>query len=223
MLRWPAIVFDLDGTLIDTIPLILESHRHAVRTVLGREALEDELRTGIGRPLMTQMRELDAERAEELHDAYRVWNHANTAAYLGGFEGLDDVLRQLHAAGARIAIATSKMRDAVDLAFALQPAPIAFDAVVTLEDTDRHKPDPEPILTAQQRLGAAPADGVYVGDTRADMRAARAACTGAVGVTWGVATADELAAEGPDAIVATPAELYAVLNSPPAARGASEP
>jgi pyrophosphatase PpaX len=212
VLRWPAIVFDLDGTLIDTIPLILASHRHAVRTVLGRDVRDDELRAGIGRPLLEQMHDFDPVRAQELHDTYRRWNHANTAEYLRPFDGIDEVLRRLRADGARLAVATSKMLDAVELAFAIQPPPVSFDAIVTLEDTERHKPDPDPILLALERMGATREDGVYVGDAPFDLRAARAAGVGAIAVTWGVASAGELSVEQPDAIAETPAELYAILT-----------
>jgi len=121
MLRWRAVVFDLDGTLIDTIPLIVASHRHAVQTVLGRDLPDEVLRSGIGRPLIEQMAVFDPDRAQDLYDSYRVWNHANTAALLGRFDGVDEVLRELDRAGAAVGVATSKSRDAVDLAFSIQP------------------------------------------------------------------------------------------------------
>ncbi len=212
-LRWRAVVFDLDGTLIDTIPLIVASHRHAVQTVLGRDLPDEVLRSGIGRPLIEQMAVFDADRAQELYDAYRVWNHANTAALLGRFDGVDDLLRDLAAAGAAIGVATSKSRDAVNLAFSIQPPAVAFGAVVTVEDTERHKPDPEPVLTAIARLGAMPADAAYVGDAPYDIAAAKAAGCGAVGVTWGVAAADVLHGAGADAVATTPAELAAILGA----------
>jgi pyrophosphatase PpaX len=212
-LRWRAVVFDLDGTLIDTIPLIVASHRHAVTTVLGRDFPDDVLRSGIGRPLIEQMAVFDADRAQDLYDTYRVWNHANTAALLGRFDGIDDVLRDLAAAGAAIGVATSKSRDAVNLAFSIQPPAVAFGAVVTVEDTERHKPDPEPVLTAIARLGALPADAAYVGDAPYDIAAAKAAGCGAVGVTWGVATADVLHDAGADEVATTPAELAVILGA----------
>jgi len=212
-LRWKAVVFDLDGTLIDTIPLIVASHRHAVQTVLGRDFSDEVLRSGIGRPLIEQMMVFDADRAQDLFDTYRTWNHANTAALLGRFDGVDEVLRELVTAGAAIGVATSKSRDAVNLAFSIQPPAVEFGAVVTVEDTERHKPDPEPVLTAIARLGALPADAVYVGDAPYDIAAARAAGCGAVGVTWGVASADVLRDAGADEVATTPLELAAILGA----------
>jgi pyrophosphatase PpaX len=208
---WPTVVFDLDGTLIDTIPLILESHRHATRTVLGRELPDDLLLSGIGRPLLAQMQVFDPERYQELFDAYRTWNHANTERLLRRFDGIDDVLLRLERAGLRLGIVTSKSRDAVDLAFRIIPAAVTFEAVVTIEDTSRHKPEPEPILLALERLGGDPDDAVYVGDAPYDVQAARAAGCAAVAVTWGAAPVDRLERERPDRIVHSPAALGDLL------------
>ncbi len=210
-MRWPAIVFDLDGTLIDTIPLIVASHRHALLTVLGRDLDDDALKAGIGRPLMEQMVVFDPARAQDLYDTYRSFNHANTAALLGRFAGMDELLLRLAAAGAAIGVATSKARDAVDLAFSIQPPPITFGAIVTIEDTTRHKPHPEPILAAVARLGADPTEAVYVGDAHFDIEAGKAAGCAAVGVTWGAASAEVLYAAGADAVATSPAELQRIL------------
>ena len=70
-MSYSTVIFDLDGTLIDSVPLIIASHRHALSTVLGRELPEDALRDGIGRPLIEQMSVFDEERAQELFDVYR--------------------------------------------------------------------------------------------------------------------------------------------------------
>jgi pyrophosphatase PpaX len=211
MARYDAIVFDLDGTLIDTIPLIVASHRHALRTVLRREETDEVLKAGIGKPLLEQMQVFDPDHARELFDAYRVWNHANTAALLGRFEGVDAMLLELAAASIDLGIATSKSRDAVDLALRIQPLPVAFGATVTVDDTERHKPYPEPVLLAIDLLGASPERAVYVGDAPYDLEAAHAAGCDAVAVTWGVASRETLLAAEPHAIADTPAELLAIL------------
>jgi pyrophosphatase PpaX len=207
-----SVVFDLDGTLIDTIPLIVASHRHAVRTVLGRDIDDAVLRAGIGIPLPEQMRRFDPDRADELYLEYRRFNHAHTAEYLSWFDGIGDLLRRLAADGVRLAVATSKSRDAVELAFGLLPPAVSFDACVVLEDTDAHKPNPAPVLLAIERVGGNVADAAYVGDAVPDLEAARAAGCAAIGVTWGVASRADLA--GADAIAATVDELYAILRAP---------
>ena len=114
---YDPVLFDLDGTVIDSVALIRESHRHAVRTVLGEELSDERLVANVGRPLIEQMRTFSEAQAEELYRVYRVWNHANTAALLRAYDGMEELLVELRAAGRKLGIITSKTRDAVDLAW----------------------------------------------------------------------------------------------------------
>lgn len=211
-LRWPVILFDLDGTVLDTVELIRASHEHALREVLGKTLSDEELMAGIGTPLREQMEKFDPERADELYDTYRVWNHANTARLAARYEGVDEVLVALEGEGARLGIVTSKSRDAVDLVLEALPAPIVWDVVVTYDDSPLHKPHPAPLLTALERLDARPEDAVYIGDSPFDLQAATAAGCAAIGVTWGVFRRDVLAAEQPLAILDRPHQLLEVLT-----------
>ncbi len=210
-LRWPVVLFDLDGTVLDTVELIRASHAHALREVLGRELPDEELMAGVGTPLREQMERFDAERAQELYDAYRAWNHANTARLARRYDGVDDVLLALEGAGARLGLVTSKSRDAVDLVLEALPSPIAWDVVVTYDDAPLHKPHPAPLHAALERLDADAASAVYIGDSPFDLQAARAAGCGAIAVTWGAFRRGVLGAERPDAIVDDPRDLLGVL------------
>lgn len=210
-LRWPVILFDLDGTVLDTVELIRASHEHALREVLGKTLSDEELMAGIGTPLREQMEKFDPERADELYDTYRVWNHANTARLAARYDGVDEVLVELENEGARLGIVTSKSRDAVDLVLEALPAPIVWDVVVTYDDSPLHKPHPAPLLTALERLDAKPEDAVYIGDSPFDLQSAAAAGCAAIGVTWGVFRRDVLAAEQPLAVVDRPHQLLEVL------------
>lgn len=205
------ILFDLDGTVIDSVTLIRESHRHAVRTVLGEDLPDATLVALVGRPLIDQMRAFSEPRAEELLRVYREWNHAHTAELLRPYEGIDELLTEARAAGRRLGIVTSKSGPTVQLAFDVLPLRHHFDVVIAAEDTQRHKPDPEPIATALSRLGAGANGGCYVGDAPFDIQAARAAGVAAVGVTWGFFDRAAVAAESPDVIVDSPPALHEVL------------
>lgn len=202
-------LFDFDGTLVDSVALIRESMRHAARTVLGAERPDEELMVGVGRPLVDQMRALDAGRADELVAVYREHNLAHHADLLRPYPGVDAMLAGLRGRGFAIAIVTSKMRDAVELG--LRHVPLgAFDAIVTCEDTDRHKPHPAPVDRALSLLGAEPADAVYVGDAPYDVRAGRGAGVATAAAMWGTAFAPEaLRAERPDRELMTPQEALA--------------
>jgi pyrophosphatase PpaX len=208
-----TVLFDLDGTLIDSGPIILASMRHASLTVLGREPDEELVRAAIGGPgLVAQMRDLDPRRVDELVDAYRAHNEP-LHAELEAFEDVLELLPRLRAEGRSLGIVTAKRVRTVELALDRFPAlRDVMDVIVGAEDTERHKPDPDPLLEALRRLGAAPATAAYVGDSPFDVRAAKAAGVLAVAVGWGGIHPDErLLHAGPDALVHTAEELHAVL------------
>jgi pyrophosphatase PpaX len=211
--RYPVVLFDLDGTLIDSGPIILASMRHASLTVLGREPDEERVRAAIGGPgLIAQMRDLDPDRVDELVDAYRAHNEP-LHDELEAFEGILDLLSRLRAEGRQLGIVTAKRLRTVGLALDRFPTlRSATQVVVGAEDTERHKPDPDPLLEALRRLDARASDAVYVGDSPFDIQAAKAAGVLAVAVGWGGIHPDaRLLAEGPDALVHTAEELYALL------------
>jgi pyrophosphatase PpaX len=212
-MRYGTVLFDLDGTLIDSGAIIVASMKHAATTVLGRDIPEAELAAAIGGPgLIAQMRALDASRVDELVEVYS----AHNATLHDGLEacvGVEDVLETLHGEGRRLGIVTAKRRATVRLAFEVLPQlERYFDVVVGSDDTERHKPDPEPILLALERLRATPEDAVYVGDSPFDLRAAKAAGVAAIGVTWGgIHSRERLQEEEPDALVDDAEELLGVL------------
>ncbi len=192
--RWPVVLFDLDGTLVDSIGLIVASYQHAFTTVLGRSEDEARIRSGIGRPLLEVFRETDAQRAGELVESYVGWNMANTARLIRRYDGVDQLLGRLASVGARVAVVTSKRRDAAELTLDLTGLASSIDLLLTLDDTTAHKPNPEPLLLALDRLGALAADACYVGDAVVDLLTANAAGMTGIGVTWGACDRRELRA-----------------------------
>jgi pyrophosphatase PpaX len=208
----PVVLFDLDGTVIDSGAIILASMRHAAREVLGVEPPEDELMAAVGGPgLEAQMRALAPDRVEELVVSYRAHNEP-LHDELVCCEGVDDVLVRLKDEGRRLGIVSAKRRATIELAFAKIPLAHLFDVVVGGDETTRHKPQPEPLLLAAERLGVDPADCAYVGDSPFDIRAAKAANMHAVAVSWGgIHPRERLEREEPDAIVDTAEELLNVL------------
>ena len=211
-MSYRTVVFDLDGTLLDTIELIVASHRHALRTVLDRDESDEVLRAGIGVPLLEQMRAFDADRSEELFDTYRAFNHERHDDYVREYEGVLDVVAELRDAGVAIGIATSKMMDAVELAYASCPRLRELvEATVALESTATHKPGPEPVLHALELLGRPREGACYVGDAPTDLASAHAAGVDAIAVTWGAFPRGPLELARPHAIAETPAELRAIL------------
>src|SRR5436853_5817470 len=210
--RFPVVLFDLDGTVVDSGAIILASMRHATREVLGRDFEDAELLQAVGGPgLEAQMAVFAPDRVDELVRVYRAHNeplHDDLEACLG----MEDVLIRLHEGGRRLGVVTAKRRSTVELAFARVPVAHLFETVVGGDETEKHKPDPEPLLLAAARMGAKPVVCAYVGDSPFDIRAAKSAGMHAVAVTWGgIHTRERLVPEGPDAIVDSADELFGVL------------
>jgi pyrophosphatase PpaX len=210
--RFPVVLFDLDGTVVDSGAIILASMRHAVREVLGVEPPDEELMAAVGGPgLEAQMRAFAPDRVDELVTVYRAHNYP-LHERLACCDGMDDVLVRLKAEGHRIGIVTAKRRETVELAFAAVPIAHLFETVVGGDETKRQKPNPEPLLLAAERMNAYPDDCAYVGDSPFDVRAAKAAGMHAVAVTWGgIHSRAKLEDEAPDAIVDSAQDLHDVL------------
>jgi pyrophosphatase PpaX len=210
--RYSTVLFDLDGTLIDSGAMILASFRHATRTVLAREIPDEELVAAVGgTTIHDQMRTFDAGHVDELVEAYRAHN-TPLHAELEAFDGVEDLLAVLAGEGRKLGIVTSKRRKTVHLAFDVLDIGRYFDAVVTVDETVRHKPHPEPVLVALERLDSTPAEAAFVGDSPFDVAAGNAAGAFSVGVTWGKLHSEERLREaGAAVIVHSPRELLDVL------------
>jgi pyrophosphatase PpaX len=209
---YPVVLFDLDGTLVDSGAIILASFKHATQTVLQREFPDEHILAAVGGSnLDEQMRRLDPDRVDELVTVYRAHNEPLQAELLA-CAGVPDVLDELRAEGRRLGVVTAKRQQTIALAFEAVPALGAFDVVVGSDDTERHKPDPEPILHALELLGARAEDAAYVGDSPFDIRAGKAAGVFTVAVAWGnIHPRERVEAEAPDAFVDTAEELLGCL------------
>lgn len=210
-LRWPTVVFDLDGTLADTVDLIVASYQQAFRTVMGHEEDPELIKSWIGRTLMDAFTSYAPEHARELYDAYLPWNAENTERLIRGYDGVRDVLAELTAAGARLGVATSKRRVSARQAMDVLGLTEYLPVLVTMEDTAVHKPDPAPVLLAIERLGGTPGEAVYVGDAVVDVLAGQGAGCATVAVTWGAGHLEALVVAGPDAVAHDAAQLRKIL------------
>ena len=212
-MRYDPVLFDLDGTVVDSGAIILASLRHATQTVLGQTIPDERLLATVGGSgLASQMRDFDPERVDELVRVYTEHNrplHADLAAC----DGMLDLLAELSAGGGRLGIVTAKRRATVQLAFDTVPIEHLFDVVVAGDETERQKPHPEPLLRAVAQLDARASTAAYVGDSPFDIQAAKAGGLAAIAVTWGrIHDRRRLEQEEPDHIVDTAEELRAVLG-----------
>jgi pyrophosphatase PpaX len=211
-MRYPTVLFDFDGTLVDSGAIILSSFKHAARTVLARDVEEEQIAALVGGSnLYDQMRALDPEHVDELVHAYREHNRP-LHDELEAFEGVESLVETLSDQGRKLGIVTAKGRPTVDLAFAVIDIERFFGVVVTADMTKRHKPDPEPVVTALELLGSDPSDTAFVGDSPFDIESGKAAGVFAIGVSWGkIHPPERLLEAGADLIVDSPEELLAAL------------
>lgn len=207
-----GVLFDLDGTLIDTLDLIRASMRHATATVLG-EALTDEvLMHNVGVPLAVQMREFSSSRADELLSAYRAHNDQVHDELVREYFGVEEALERLRAEGLRLGVVTSKMHAVAERGLERFALNRYFEFVIGSDDVPIHKPDPYPLILAAERFGVAPGRCAYVGDSPHDMTAARAAGMIAVAALWGVSGRERLVEAGAHYEGHSMADVVAILT-----------
>lgn len=192
-----AILFDLDGTLVDTVPFILEAVRHTFDGY-GRCPTDAEWIAGIGTPLRTQLGEL-AHRPEDvdvLFQRYREYWLAHHDERTRAFPGALDVVRGLAAAGHPIGVVTAKIETGAHRTLRHTGLLPYVQAIIGADSCANAKPHPEPVLLALSRLGAEPSAALLLGDSPHDVAAARAAGAIAVGALWGACGREALAKAG---------------------------
>jgi pyrophosphatase PpaX len=207
-----VVLFDLDGTLIDTLDLIRESMRYATATVLGAPLPDEVLMHNVGVPLAVQMAEFSEEHAEELLRVYREHNERVHDVMVREYEGVEAALEALVEAGFTLGVVTSKIRAGAFRGLDRFSLGRFFDVVVACDDVTTHKPEPEPLLHAAGLLGVSAEACAYVGDSPHDVAAALAAGMFAVGASWGVAGQDRLERAGAQAVAHSMAEVVAVVT-----------
>jgi len=210
---YDPVVFDLDGTVVDTVELIRRSFRYATRTVLKQELPDAEIMAFVGQPLMAQMQQISAEHAQELYDVYRDYNHRLHDELIRGYNGMAEALAGLREAGKRLGLVTSKGADTTAMAFRVVPLRQYFDGVVTADDTVEHKPRPAPILVCLERLGSNANGAIYIGDSPHDVAAGKAAGVATAGVTWGLFSAADVRAAQPDIVLTSPAQIVPLCTA----------
>lgn len=219
MLRYDTILYDLDGTLIDSVRLILDSYHHTL-LVHGFPARTDAhwLR-GLGIPLRQQFAEWSEDEGllQEMIVTYREYNLAHHDDVVEPYPDIVAVVEALKTAGCRTALVTSKNRTGARRGLDRVGLEAAFDVLVCADDVERPKPHPEPVEQALDHLDAHAHRTIFVGDSVHDMASGRAAGVDTGAVLWGPFGRDDLASSAPDHWLEQPEDLLQLVlgNGPP--------
>ena len=210
----PTVLFDLDGTLVDSIELIVTAALNAFARRPGPSPSEAEIRNTIGRPLPTTFGPwlVNDDDLPYLISKYREYQLEHHDRLTNCYDGIVDAVAGLDAAGCRMGIVTSKVGFMAQRALDHVGLAKYMRCLIASDSTTRHKPEPDPVLLALEQLGSGAADAIYVGDSPYDMQAARAAGVHALGVAWGAFSAHTLQQAGAVSILQRPVELLPYIR-----------
>jgi pyrophosphatase PpaX len=211
-MRFSTVLFDLDGTLVNTNELIIASYDHTFQTCLGLTVPRERITTHIGETLLKTMGSYSADRAQELCDCYRAFNLVHHDRLIQRYEGVKEAIHELHAAGVNLAVVTSKQTELALRGLRVAELDPYFDVLVGVDQVDKPKPDPQPIYLACEKLGVKPGPAVLMmGDTHFDIRTGRNAGVKTICVGWTIQDRAELESLKPDYWVEQPADLVRLV------------
>ena len=209
-----AYLFDLDGTLIDSVELILQSYRHTVKKYLGKVPPDELWLAGMGTPLRKQLGEFsdDPEVIEAMIVTYREYNNQHHDDMVTVFPGALETVKTLRSWGVKLGVVTSKFRSGAQRGLKVCGFGDLFPVLVGADDVERPKPDPSPVLHAIEQLGVEPSETVFIGDSAHDLAAGRAAGVSTGAALWGPIERRILEPHEPDYWLETPGD---VVSLPP--------
>lgn len=187
-MKYSVVLFDLDGTLINTNELILTTFMHTLEKHCPGKYTRQDVLACMGEPLIDQMIRFDETQAEEMVKTYHAYNVAKHDELVEEFPHVREVLTQLHAAGVTMAVVTNKRRLVVEMGLKRFGFDLLMSEVITVEDVAKGKPEPDMIDLALEKLKARPEQALMVGDSRYDLMAAKRAGVACAGVGWSLHT-----------------------------------
>lgn len=209
-----TILFDFDGTIMDTTDVIIGSWQHTFMTFEGKERPVEEIIKTFGETLFyTMPKVLPDIDPEEAIDTYRSYHRDNFGERISVFEGVAELLAELKKRNYKVGLVTSRLAGTTWEGLRQYELADYFDVVVSCDDTDKHKPDPAPVNIALERLGSKPENSIMLGDTMFDILCARNAGVQSVLVGWHVAMTKEdiNGIDGPDFIIEKAEDLLLLI------------
>ena len=214
MAKITTVLFDYDGTLMDTDDLIIDAWQYTYRQMTGEELSVKEILSSFGEALHFTMSKYFS--GEDLEKAIQIHHDHQTATYLeriGMFGGMKELVLELKEKGYQVGVVTSRRKGSTMLGLEKYQLTDVFDVIVTADDTEKHKPEPEPVLYALRALDRTAEETVLVGDTIMDIGCGQAAGVKTVWCTWAIAAKTETRSMNPDHRINAAGEFWSVLEA----------
>ena len=207
-----TLLFDLDGTLINTNELIIESFLHTLHSYYPDQYKRDDVLPFIGPTLYDTFTSINPEKTEEMVKVYRKFNHEQHDTLVTEYETVFETIKTLKEHGFKLGIVTTKIRDTVNMGLKLTKLGQFFDVVVTLDDVENAKPHPEPVLNALAQLDSKPEEAIMVGDNHHDVEAGKNAGTKTAGVSWSIKGREYISSYNPDYLLERMSDLLPIVG-----------
>lgn len=207
-----ALLFDFDGTLLDTNELIIRTFMHVLNDKFpGQFSTEDCIKF-IGPSLKETFEQITPNEVDDMIAKYREWNHAHHDEYVKEFDGVNETLEELKKQGYKLAIVSTKKRDTIKRGLQLMKVEHLFEFWIGLEDVDKVKPDPEPVLLALERLNVPKDEALMIGDNYHDILAGKNAGVKTAGVAWSIKGEEFLKQFQPDYMLHHISDLLTIVK-----------
>jgi pyrophosphatase PpaX len=207
-----TVLFDLDGTLIDTNELIISSFLHTFEHYYPNQYKREDVLPFLGPTLRETFETMDASKVDDMIATYRTYNLAHHDTLVTEFPTVLETVKVLKEKGYKVGIVTTKLSDVVMKGLKLTKLDSYFDVIVALDHVKKAKPDPEPIIKALEQLSSKPEEAIMVGDNYHDILAGKNAGTQTAGVAWTIKGRDYLEQFDPDYILEEMADLLEILE-----------
>ncbi|MEK4146391.1 pyrophosphatase PpaX [Robertmurraya sp. FSL W8-0741] len=207
-----TLLFDLDGTLIDTNELIIQSFLHTLEQYYPGAYKREDVLPFMGPTLTETFASMNAEKVEEMTNVYRTFNIAHHDDLVTEFEGVRETVAVLKEKGFKLGIVTTKRLAVVEKGLRLTKLESYFDVVVALDHVTKAKPDPEPIVKALAQLDSIPEEAMMIGDNFHDIVGGKNAGTKTAGVAWSLKGKAFLEQYDPDFMLEHMSDLFEILG-----------
>lgn len=207
-----ALLFDFDGTLLNTNDLIIQTFMHVLEERFPGQYSPKDCIKFIGPSLKETFEQITPNEVDQMIYNYRKWNHEHHDELATEFEGVTETLQQLYDLGIRMVIVSTKQRETIERGLQLMGAAHFFEFWIGIDDVEHVKPHPEPVLKAIEKLGVAKEDVLMIGDNYHDIEAGKNAGVKTAGVAWSIKGEAFLRKYNPDYMLQRMEDLLPIVK-----------